>query len=263
MSDTQQRGDRLEKVRNQFTRQREAYLAQPDVKDLATLALLAGLSGAGPGDRVLDVACGPGLFTLALAERGAHATGLDATEAFLEGARIEAQRRGVAEIRFLSGDASDLPFEPGEFDLATCRAAFHHFPQPERVLAEMTRVVRPGGKILIADLVAPEDPAQAAVQDEVERLCDPTHASSITGSRFEALFAGCGLRVLQRIDGSLDHDLEQWIAHGGPDPTSADEIRRRMQKWASHDEAALRVRREGERLVFSHRTGVFLLEVPA
>ena len=249
----------LDRVREQFTRQADAYAGMAQTRDERALAGIVSLAGAGPGDRVLDVACGPGFLTLAFASRCAEATGVDATESWLDRARAEARRRGLANARFEAGDATALPFADARFDLVSCRAAFHHFPAPERVLAEMKRVAKPGGRLVVADMLGDEDAARAERHDAIERLCDPTHVRALPPSAFAALFAGAGLELLRTVPGTLEYDAEEWIAHGGPDAATAREILRRLEAAIDGDAAGLEVRREDGRLRFRHRTALYVL----
>lgn len=250
----------LDRIRAQFERQAEAYARMRQTTDPRLLEGLVRLAGAAPGERALDVACGPGLLTLALAARTGEAVGLDATPAFLRLAREEAARRGLGGVRFEEGDAEALPFPEACFDLATCRAAFHHFPRPERVLAEMRRVVRPGGRLVVADLLGSEDPDKAALHDRIERLCDPSHVRALPASELESLFRDAGLVVLAAPRGTLAYDVEEWLAHGGPDAATAGRIRALLADSLEGDRADLGVHRdEAGRLRFRHRTGAWLL----
>ena len=253
--------DPVERIRRQFTRQAEVYAGMSQTRDAAGHRGLAKLAGAAPGKRALDVACGPGLLTLALAEAGAAVVGIDATEALLERARAEAARRGLA-VEFRAGDASALDLPSAHFDVVTSRAAFHHFPEPARVLSEMVRVAKPGATLLVADLLGSEDPEQAALHDRIERLCDPTHVRALPESAFDALVRAAGLRVVARPAGEMAYDAEEWIAHGGPGQATAAEIRRLLEGSIVGDRAGLGVHHEGGRLRFRHRTAAFLLKKP-
>jgi ubiquinone/menaquinone biosynthesis C-methylase UbiE len=213
---------------------------------------LAALSGAGPAERALDVACGPGLLTLALAARCRAAVGIDATGEMLALAREEAARRGAANAAFCSGDAERLPFPSASFGVVACRAAFHHFPRPAAVLSEMARCLAPGGRALIADMVATGDPERDRARDRVERLCDPTHARTLPAAELEALLADAGLELVERRTSKLHYDLDEWIDHGGPGEAAAREIAARMEASLEGDPLGLEVRREEGRIRFSH-----------
>jgi ubiquinone/menaquinone biosynthesis C-methylase UbiE len=251
--------ERLEEIRRQFTRQADAYAAMPQTKDAAAHAGLVALVGAKPTDRVLDVACGPGFLTMAFARQCARAQGIDATAALLERARAEASRNGLHNVRFGLGDAEALPFADATFDVVACRAAFHHFERPQRVLAEMRRVVRSGGRLLVADMLGSEEPAKAAYHDRIERLCDPTHVRALPASEFERLFADTRLEVMARPSGVMHVDVGEWMGHGGPTPAAAAEIVRAFEDSLAVDRCGLAVRREDGRLRFSHTVAAFVL----
>jgi ubiquinone/menaquinone biosynthesis C-methylase UbiE len=255
--------EHLEHVRTQFTRQADAYAAMPQTKDDAPLDALVALVGAQPDHEVLDVACGPGFLTVAFARRCARARGLDATPALLERARADAARRDLGNVRFEHGDAEALPFGTASFDVVSCRAAFHHFPHPERVLAEMHRVAKPNGHLLVADMLGSDEPATAAYHDRIERLCDPTHVRALPAAEFQRLFAAAGLEVVTRPSGSMHYDVDEWMAHGGPSAEVSAEIVRLFEASLATDRSGLAVRRENGRLRFSHTTAAFVLKPAA
>jgi ubiquinone/menaquinone biosynthesis C-methylase UbiE len=97
-------------------------------------------------DRVLDVACGTGVVSITAARLGAHATGLDLTPELLQRARENARISGVA-VEFHEGDAESLPFADGSFDVVLSQFGHMFAPRPEVAIAEMLRVLKPGGTI--------------------------------------------------------------------------------------------------------------------
>jgi SAM-dependent methyltransferase len=107
--------------------------------------------GAGPGTRVLDVACGPGDVAGRAAARGALATGLDIAEAMLVQAR-----RHHPSVEFNNGDAHALPFPDGDFDAVVASLAVPHFGRAEQAVAEFRRVLVPGGPVALTTWDAPD-----------------------------------------------------------------------------------------------------------
>jgi ubiquinone/menaquinone biosynthesis C-methylase UbiE len=249
----------LDSIRRQFTRQADAYARMRQATDERGLSGLVGLSGVRPEHRVLDVACGPGFLTMAFARQCSAAIGLDATDAFLERAREVAARAGVANVEFRSGDAEALPFADGFFDVTSCRAAFHHFPRPERVLAEMARVTRPGGRIVIADMLGSEDPAKAEARDRLERLCDPSHARTLPVSEFRRLFEAAGLEVVFEPQLETATEVEEWLDYGGPSDEARRELVAMLESSLADDRFGLGVRREDGRLRFTYAVAAFVL----
>jgi ubiquinone/menaquinone biosynthesis C-methylase UbiE len=109
------------------------------------------LDGILPTDRVLDMGCGTGRFTLPLAQRALSVTALDLSPAMLGVAAGKAREQGL-EITFREGDMTALPFEDGSFDVVTCMLALMHVPVAEQqsVFREVARVLAPGGRFLVA-----------------------------------------------------------------------------------------------------------------
>jgi ubiquinone/menaquinone biosynthesis C-methylase UbiE len=100
-----------------------------------------------PGDRVLDLGCGPGDGCACLAERGAVTIGLDYSQGMVASARAVPALAG----RLTRGDAGRLPFADASFDKLVCTNSFHHYPQHLAALREMRRVLKPGGVLGLVD----------------------------------------------------------------------------------------------------------------
>jgi demethylmenaquinone methyltransferase/2-methoxy-6-polyprenyl-1,4-benzoquinol methylase len=103
-----------------------------------------------PGDRVLDACCGTGDLAVAALQAGATVTGLDFSERMLERAR-----RKSDEIDWVQGDAEKLPFEDATFDATTVGFGVRNLADLERGLAELRRVLRPGGRVAILEITKP------------------------------------------------------------------------------------------------------------
>jgi demethylmenaquinone methyltransferase/2-methoxy-6-polyprenyl-1,4-benzoquinol methylase len=108
-----------------------------------------------PGERALDLCCGTGDLAFALARRGAQVTGLDFSEPMLAVARRRAAREGA--VTFSQGDALKLPFADAGFDIVTVGYGLRNLASWEAGLAEMKRVARPGGRLLVLDFGKPDN----------------------------------------------------------------------------------------------------------
>ena len=106
--------------------------------------------GIVPGTRVLDVACGSGQLAIPAARAGARVSGVDIAPNLVEQARARAESEGLEAV-FTEGDAEALPYEDGTFDLVISLIGAMFAPRPEIVAAELTRVCRPGGRIVMGN----------------------------------------------------------------------------------------------------------------
>ena len=127
--------------------------------------LIAGLP---PGAQVLEVAPGPGFLSIEMARLGnVHVTGLDISRTFVEIAAEKARSAGVT-VDFRQGDAAQMPFAAGSFDLVVCQAAFKNFTRPITALVEMHRVLRAGSRAVIQDMS--HDATHADIDSEVDGM---------------------------------------------------------------------------------------------
>jgi SAM-dependent methyltransferase len=194
------------KIIDQFTRWARPFAELPVHAEADGMARHLGALALEPQMQALDVACGPGIVACAMAPRAAQVTGIDLTPAMIEQARLRQQSLGLTNLEWRVGDATRLPFADGSFDVVTTRYSFHHMPEPGAALAEMKRVCRPGGRVVVCD-ATPRPDAQAAY-DRMETLRDPSHASALTLEQLRALGQDAGLSELA-IDG---YRLEAEIA---------------------------------------------------
>jgi SAM-dependent methyltransferase len=142
-------------------------------------------------ERALDAGCGTGALALALAPMVGEVVGVDPDEE-----RIEAATRlAPANARFEVADAAALPFAPGSFDVVGSLRVLHHARRPELIVAELTRVLRPGGRVLLVDQVAPADPLAALDLDRFERARDRSHTRLLPDGDVRALLEANDLVV--------------------------------------------------------------------
>jgi len=120
---------------------------------------LVALAHVRTGDRALDLACGTGDIAFAVAARGARTIGLDITMRMLQLARAKPAPPGVASappVSFLAGDMANLPFATGTFDLVTTGYGLRNVPDLSAAIAEIARVLKPGGRLLSLDFNRPQ-----------------------------------------------------------------------------------------------------------
>jgi SAM-dependent methyltransferase len=211
-------------ILDQFTRQAVPFAEMPAHSNEESLRLGIDLAQIGPEDTVLDVACGPGLVACPLAEVARHVTGLDLTPAMIDQARARQRSSGLTNLTWLVGDAVPLPFPDAAFSVVVTRYSFHHFLDPQAVLAEMVRVCRPGGRVAVIDVFT-SSPEQAEAYNRVEKLRDPSHVRALPLEELTGLCHDAGLRDVRTAFFKLEMALETLLAASFPNPGDADRIR--------------------------------------
>lgn len=204
-----------ESIRAEFTHQTESFARNRIATAAETLGTVVDLVPEDPEASWLEVACGPAAISRALAAKVGRVQGVDLTPAMVEKAREEAATEGIGNAEFSGGDATALEFEDASFDGAVTRFSFHHIPAPQRVLAEMARVVRPGGWVIVSDLLTDDEDAEAqAWHQEIERLRDPSHWATMTPARLRAMGEAAGLELESEQLIPVELDYEDWLKRG-------------------------------------------------
>lgn len=206
-----------DQIHDQFSRQAELFAKKsPELHNEAQIALLVDAAEPKPSDVTLDIACGPGTVAVAFARRVKHVTGLDTTAAMLDQARALAATEKLSNLDWREGDVYALPFADAAFDIVSCRYAFHHFERPADAFAEMIRVCRPGGRIIVCDGTASADPAKAAAFNAMERHRDPSTTEFKTLAYLCGLFADRGLPAPAIKPFHVVYERDQMVAKSFP-----------------------------------------------
>ncbi len=252
--------EQKDRVREFFGRHAGAYHGGPAQSQAPDLELLIRWLAPAGTEMLLDVATATGNTALALAPLVAAVTGVDLTPEMGREFRTRAEQQGAANACFVEGDAEHLPFAAATFDLVTCRRAAHHFPNLPGVLAEMVRVLRPGGRLGIADMAAPADPAAAILLNQMETARDPSHCRALSPDEWQAVLAAAGLRVEQAAVAEEDMAFARWLAPVAADGPEAAQAAA-LALAAPEQVAAQVVRRQADGTLVCLKQRVVLLAV--
>lgn len=200
---------------------------------------------------VLEVGAGTGNFLALFAERAGRLVAADITLGMLaEG------RRRHPEVDSVAADGARLPFAAATFDLVTTAQTLHHVVEPVPFLSEMRRVVRPGGRALIVDQVAPESYEQALFMNELERLRDPSHAASRPASAMRIAVQTAGLQIDDERIVSDQSRISKWM-WAKEFPAERIEVVREFIERFGH-ETGMEWAKDGEDYTFTRRRMMIL-----
>ena len=241
------------RVRDEFTRQAETFSASAAITDVAlTQRFIAALGEAAQGS-VLDVACGPGILSAAIAKTARDVVAFDLTPEMLKKAAQRCAEAGCANVTFREGNASEMPFADAAFDAVVTRLSVHHFGRPRRVFDEIFRVLRPGGSFVIADVVSSEVSAEAELQNAIEILRDPSHVRMLPGSELSSLVRGAGFAIELLTTWDKPREFEEWMGIVN-DASRVPPLRTVVRALASAGASAgMGLSLDGEEIRFFHR----------
>lgn len=249
-------------VRHQFDPRAEAYLtsavhsAGPDLERAKTLVA----QGAPSGSQALDIGCGGGHLSFALAPHVARMVAFDPSPGMLAGVSRMAAARGLRQIETCQGQAESLPFADSSFDLVCTRYSAHHWTRLPEAMKEAARVLAPGGHALIIDTLGQEDPLVDTFMQSIELLRDASHVRNRPLAQWRVLLRGAGLEELEHAGWPTRLDFTSWVERMR---TPADRVAviRSMQDAAPQEvRTALGIEADGS---FTIETGLFWLRKPA
>jgi ubiquinone/menaquinone biosynthesis C-methylase UbiE len=223
-------------VQQQFGAHAAAYATSTVHAKGASLARLVEVAKPEPHWEMLDVATGAGHTAAAFAPHIAQVIASDVTDEMLQEAAKLAAGRGLANMQTAYADASALPFEDTRFHLVTSRIAPHHFPDIPKFVAEVWRVLRPGGVFALVDNIAPDalsTPGFTAAElrdaatayNTFEKVRDPSHGRCLGLAEWSAVIADAGFVLSHQERLPKDMEFEPWATRLGCDTETVGRLR--------------------------------------
>jgi SAM-dependent methyltransferase len=229
----------------QFGPQAAAYVASPVHAGGADLDHLANVLRGRKDAHVLDLGCGGGHVGFRVAPEVARVVAYDLSSDMLAAVDAEARRRSLSNIVCRQGAAESLPFADAEFDFVLCRFSAHHWPDVPRALREGRRVLKPGGRAIFIDCVAPEQPALDTFLQTFEMLRDPSHVRNYSVAQWREMAAGAGFTPRSAALHRLPLDFASWVARMNTPEIHVQAIRSLQSRVAEEARAYFEITPDG------------------
>lgn len=201
-----------QQVADAFGSTAAAYLASPTHASGADLQTLAAELAAAPGGAVLDLGCGAGHVSFAVAPHAHTVTAYDLSARMLATVAAAAHERGLDNIRTQEGAAEVLPFADASFDWVLSRFSAHHWHDVPRALAEVRRVLKPGARAIFVDVAGADHPLLDTYFQSVELLRDVSHIRDYRVGEWLAFFERAGFEAQVRQRWRITMEFDQWVA---------------------------------------------------
>ncbi len=198
-------------VDSQFGPRAQSYLTSAVHANGADLDLMADIIGQRPDAIALDLGCGGGHAAYRLAPLVNTVVAYDLSEQMLMVVAEEAKRREVSNVVTKLGAAESLPCASKSFDIAVTRYSAHHWHDVPAGLAQMRRVLKPGGLAVFMDVMAPDSPLLNTWLQTLELLRDPSHVRNASFSEWEKMLNAAGFAVRSVTSFRLRLDFTTWV----------------------------------------------------
>jgi ubiquinone/menaquinone biosynthesis C-methylase UbiE len=208
-------------VQSQFDRTAENYRKSQVHAAGADLERIAQLVRDQPVMCALDAGCGAGHTAAAIAPYVGEVVAYDLTPGMLAQVQLLAAERGLTNVTTQQGDVENLPFDDARFDLVVTRYSAHHWPHPQQAIWECARVLKPQGRLILSDIVAPDDPAADTFLQALELLRDPSHVRDHSIGQWQVMFREAGLETQVVSTWMLKLDFESWTTRMQTPPLPA------------------------------------------
>jgi len=195
----------------------------------------------GGNERVLDIGTGTGHAAFAFAPHVRLVEGIDITPAMLAQAEIGAEERGLKNVVFSIGDAEDIPRDDASYDLVVSRWCAHHYQHIRQAVAEIARVLKPGGVFLLIDSCSPTNARLDSFLNTLEMLRDSGHVRNYSISEWLAFTELVGIHGEVLHEWGLRLDGLDWVERMKTPAVYVDAIRALLQEADPETRAALNI----------------------
>lgn len=237
-------------AREQFGRQARFYAESDAHRAGEGLDALVGYAALGHYGTAVDVGTGAGFTAFAVSPYAERVVATDIAPGMLAQTRRQAGERGITGLELVMGEAERLPLASGSVGLVSCRQAAHHFYDLPKAVAEVWRVLEPGGAFIFTDPVAPDDDEVARWMNDVEVRRDDTHIRDLNAGAWRSLLSQAGFEVTHWVITKVYLEFNDWVRRSATPKGKIGTLRQDFLTAPPAMAAAFGVRPDGEEIHF-------------
>ncbi len=228
--------------RQQFGQHAEKYRKSAVHGDQNTLEHIVHMLAPKASENAVDIGCGGGHMSAALALGVRELVAVDVTPQMLVQTGLLAREKGLSNVAGCVADAKNLPFASEAFNIVTCRIVLHHVPDVGRAIGEMGRVLKPGGRLFIQDILGIENPSARSYMDEIEMLRDPSHVKDYNSQEWNSFLMEAKLGVIRKEMLPGSYRLKDWTSRSGTSKENYDLIVKKLEDMPENVRGDLKAR---------------------
>jgi ubiquinone/menaquinone biosynthesis C-methylase UbiE len=237
-------------AQQQFGQQAELYARSSAHVAGEGLDAIVQYASMGSYDLAVDIGTGAGFTACAIAPFARHTLATDIAPQMLSQARGLARQRGLDSVGLVAVEAESLPFAAGSVDAVTCRQAAHHFHDLRGAVAEIWRVLKPGGVFIFTDPTSPESDEDDLWMNDVEVRRDLTHVRDLKAAEWHELLVGTGFQVTHASVTKVYLEFNDWVTRAATLEENIELLRRDFLAAPPSVVASFGIRPEGEDIHF-------------
>ena len=213
---------------NQFDKTAENYSKASLFSNGSDLEIILKQVHPNPTFTVLDIATGPGAVAMKISPFAKKVYAIDITPKMIALLEKNLEANNIKNVSTQIMHVENLKFGDDFFDVVTCRFAAHHFTDVRKFLTETKRVLKPHGKLVLEDIIAPSSESMANFVNEINQLRDHTHVKELSESEWKSVLREQGFTLLHKHDNPIKHDFADWFNRA---KTSTEDRKKILQKF--------------------------------
>lgn len=198
-------------VKEEFTKQAEGINESSFFRDEHVINRILSFAGLREDEVVMDLGCGTGILTVAMAPYVKTLIAVDVTEKMIRETMDRCKSKQLENVRYITSNSEKIPVATGSVDKIVIRLGFHHFYNIPHVMRELLRILKQDGLLVIADIITSSDPSIGKLHNAIEKLRDPSHVQLYSEDDFIDLASRYNLKVMEQYNYHVERTYSEWL----------------------------------------------------